>query len=231
MATATIEIWRFDPTRDAEPRPQRFEVPAEDGATVLQALMHVYEELDSSLAFRCGCRYQYCGLCALEVDGHAVLSCITPLKDGQVLKPLRHLPVARDLLVDRAWVFERMRSLELYIPEPPVVEMPEQFFEPEEHKHLMRCTECLACLASCPHYDSGDDSFGGTYTFVKLAQLHFDPRDHIDRVGQARALGIERCVTCRSCKCPVGVLAWKYATSVLLEGTIKASRLEQSSSA
>lgn len=217
MAKVTIEIWRYDPAHDEGPRPQRFQVPTEKGATVQQALMYIYEELDSTLAFRCGCRYRYCGLCSLEVNGKPGLACLTPLRDGQVLRPLPQLPVLRDLVVDRTWVFDNMRNLQLYIPEMPYAEVPEQIFEPEEHKQLMQCTECLSCMASCPHYDYRDSSFGGTYTFVKLAQLHFDPRDKTDRVAQARALGIDRCATCRSCKCPLGVPAWKSATSVLLK--------------
>ncbi len=114
-------------------------------------------------------------------------------------------------------MFERVRDLQLYIPETPGAGMAEQFFEPEAHKQLMQCTECLACMALCPHYDHRDSSFGGTYTFVKLAQMHFDPRDGTDRVGQARALGIEICATCRGCRCPVGIPAWKGATAVLLK--------------
>src|SRR3989304_6098907 len=191
MAKVTIEIWRYDPTQEKEPRPQRFEVPTEKGATVQQALRYISEELDATLAFRCGCRYRYCGLCSLLVDGKPGLACLTPLKDGQVLKPLPHLPVLRDLVVDRAWVFDNMRNLQLFIPEMQYEELPERIFEPEEHKQLMQCTECLACLATCPYYDYRDASFGGTYTFVKLAQLHFRPRDQADRVAQAQQLGIE----------------------------------------
>lgn len=213
----TIEVMRYDPTQNGEPRPQRYEVPAEEGATVLQALMHIYEEQDSSLAFNFGCRYRYCGLCALEVNDKPCLSCLTPLQDGQVIKPLRHLPVLRDLVLDRAWVFDSMRDLQLFIPEMPYEELPERIFEPQEHRHLMQCTECLICLATCPHYDYREPSFGGTYTFVKLAQMHFDPRDQTDRVSQAQLLGIERCATCRKCQCPVGVPAWKSATAVLLK--------------
>src|SRR3990172_8989174 len=141
MATVTIEISRYDPTQDKQPRPQRFQVPTEKGATVQQALMYIYEELDSSLAFRCGCRYRYCGLCALEVDDKPCLACLTPLKDGQVLKPLRHLPVLRDLVVDRSWVFDNLRRLQLYIPEMPYGAVPEQIFQPEERKQLPQRTE------------------------------------------------------------------------------------------
>jgi succinate dehydrogenase/fumarate reductase iron-sulfur protein len=219
MDTVSIEVMRYDPTQDREPRAQRYKVPTEKGATVLQALMHIYEEQDSSLAFGFGCRYRYCGLCALEVDDKPCLSCLTPLKDGQVIKPLRHLPVLRDLVVDRAWVFDAMRNLQLFVPEMQYEELPERVFEAKEHRQLMQCTECLICQATCPYYDYRDASFGGTYTFVKLAQLHFDPRDQTDRVAQAQQLGIERCAACRKCQCPVGIPAWKSAISVLLKET------------
>ncbi|MBI3933368.1 MAG: hypothetical protein HY316_01665, partial [Acidobacteria bacterium] len=146
-------------------------------------------------------------------------SCTTPLKDGQVIKPLRHLPVLRDLVVDRSWVFDTMRDLQLFVPETPYEQLPERVFEAKEHRQLMQCNECLICQATCPHYDHRDGSFGGTFTFVKLAQQHFDPRDQTDRVAQARELGIERCASCRKCQCPLGIPAWKSATSVLLKET------------
>ena len=222
MDTVTIEILRYDPAQDKKPWPQRFTVPTEPGATVQQALMHIYEELDSSLAFRFGCRYRYCGLCAVEVDDQPCIACLTPLENGQVVKPLGHLPVLRDLVVDRSWVLEKMRDLRLFIPEMPYEELPERIFEPKEHQQLMQCTECLACQSTCPFYDYRDPSFGGTFTFVKLAQLHFDPRDQTDRVAQARELGIERCAECRQCHCPMGIPAWESATAVLLRGEMKA---------
>lgn len=219
MDTVTIGIMRFDPNRDREPWLQRFVVPTEAGATVQQALFHIYDQQDSSLAFGYSCRSRNCGLCALEVNDKPRMACLTPLKDGQVLKPLRHLPVLRDLLVDRSWVFDSMRELQMFVPEPEDQRLPEPVFESQEHQRLMGCTECLACQATCPYYDYRDPSFAGTYTFVKLAQLHLDPRDRIDRVAQARELGIERCASCQRCVCIMGVPAWRSATSVLLKAS------------
>lgn len=218
MDTVTIKVMRHDPSQGGEAQLRQYEVPTEKGATVLQALMHIYEEQDSSLAFNFGCRYRYCGLCSVEVDDKPCLACVTPLQEGQVIKPLRHLPVLRDLLLDRTLVFDTMRNLELFVPESPAKDLPDQAFESNEHRQLMQCTECLICQAACPEYDHRDRSFGGTYTFVKLAQLHFDPRNQTDRVAQAQQLGIERCATCRKCYCPIGIPAWKSATAVLLEG-------------
>ena len=54
--------------------------------------------------------------------------------------------------------------------------------------------------------DQEKRSFGGPLTFVKLAQLHFDPRDSEDRRAQAKALGVGTCRSCQTrCACPIGV--------------------------
>ena len=88
---------------------------------------------------------------------------------------------------------------------------------PEAYAELADCTECLACMAGCPSFDLDDGSFGGPLAFVKLAQLHFDPRDGEDRRAQAKALGLATCPSCESrCTCPVGVPIYRAAIEPLL---------------
>ncbi|MGE5576918.1 MAG: 4Fe-4S dicluster domain-containing protein [Syntrophothermus sp.] len=79
----------------------------------------------------------------------------------------------------------------------------------------MACTECLCCLAACPRYHYEDPSFGGPYLFVKLAQLHSDPRDAADRRKQAWEMGIGECEGCGKCYCPNGVDIFKKAIGPL----------------
>ena len=38
-----ITVTRFDPSQDASPYEQSFEVPYRDNITALEALMHIYE--------------------------------------------------------------------------------------------------------------------------------------------------------------------------------------------
>ena len=69
----------------------------------------------------------------------------------------------------------------------------------------------------CPRFDLQDRGFGGPLSFVKLAQLHFDPRDSRDRRAQAKALGVRSCLSCRPrCSCPVGVPIYRAAIEPLL---------------
>jgi succinate dehydrogenase/fumarate reductase iron-sulfur protein len=214
---ARIRVQRWDPERGGQPALVTYEVPMEEGATVLGALLHVYEANDSSLALRFACRNVACGLCAVDVDGRPRLACTTPLKDGMTIRPLRRLPVARDLSVERDWILPLLERLALYPPAAPSAsEWPAAFAVPKEHTQLSSCIECLICLASCPSYEHGRDDLGGPYHFVKLAQMHWEPRNMIDRRAQAAGLAIGRCSECRRCRCPLGVPIQKAAIAPLM---------------
>jgi succinate dehydrogenase/fumarate reductase-like Fe-S protein len=105
-------------------------------------------------------------------------------------------------------------------------ELPATFEVPPAYEDLAKCTECPACLATCPSFDVGnlgnpDDperpGFGGPLTFVKLAQLHLDPRDSEDRRAQAKTLGVGTCLSCQTrCSCPIGVRIYSSAIEPML---------------
>lgn len=211
-----ISIKRHDPERGGEPVWADYEIPEGDRTTVLEALMHIYEHQDPTLAFRFGCRFNKCGLCAVEVNGRPRMGCFTDVKDGMKIGPLRGMPVVRDLVIDRAAYFDALRVLELYIPEQGDLEEPQVLRQSEEHKKLLSCVECLACNATCPAYDFEKKPLAGPYVLVKLAQLHFDPRDATDRRRQAAALGLGDCPECRKCHCINGIDIRKLAIDVLV---------------
>lgn len=200
-----ISIRRHDPQSGLEPRWDDYTVPSGDRTTVLEALAHVYENLDPTLAFASGCRFGSCGLCAVEVNGQPRMACSARLKNRARIAPLRGMPVLRDLVIDRAAFFDGLRELRLFIEERSPSDEPEVLKVPELHGRLAACVECLACNSTCPSYDSEKDPLVGPYLAVKLAQLHLDPRDTIDRRKQAQDLGLGRCADCRRCYCIRGI--------------------------
>ena len=216
--TITISVERSDREGGREPVLEAHEVPMDEGATVMGALLHIYETSESNLAFRCGCRNRDCGLCAVDVNGKPRLACITQLKTGMVIRPLRRLPVARDLMIDRRWIMPFLERFDLFVGDGGLREWPARLSVPGEHARLAGCTECLSCLAACPSFESGRDDLGGPYHFVKLAQLHWDPRDSADRHAQAAQLGIARCAGCRKCACPLGIPIYRAAVAPLAGG-------------
>ena len=211
----TISVERSDPEAGREPVLETYEVPMGHGATVMSALLHISETSESNLAFRCGCRNRNCGLCAVDVNGKPRLACITPLRKGMVIRPLRKLPVARDLMIDRRWIIPFLTRFDLFVREGGLGDWPPRLSAATEHARLAACAECLSCLATCPSFEPGRDDVGGPYHFVKLAQLHWDPRDGVDRRAQAARLGIARCAACRKCACPLGIPIYRAAVAPL----------------
>ena len=213
-----ISIRRYDPDKGEESVWVDYEVPAGERTTVLEALMHIYENRDPTLAFRFGCRFDKCGLCAVEVNGKPRMACYTEVTGGMKIGPLAGMPVVRDLVIDRTAYFEALRELELYIPEQGEAREPRVMQQREEHKKLLSCVECLACNATCPGYDFEKNPLLGPYVFVKMAQLHFDPRNEIDRRKQALDLGLGACAECRKCYCIHGINIRKQVVQMLLGG-------------
>lgn len=211
----TISIQRYNPETDAEPKWVEYSVPAEDGATVMSCLQYIYENEDSTLAFRQGCRFHSCGLCALMVNGKPKMACAAKAKDQMKVAPLKGMTVVRDLVTDRSAFFEKLRQLDIFIPEQKTASTPVKIFETKNHVDLLKCLECLACNATCPEFVSNSDLFPGPYIFVKLAQLHFDPRDEINRKQQAAQLGIQKCADCSKCICINGIGIYKQAIDIL----------------
>lgn len=237
MEQVTITLRRYDPDTGVE-RLESHRVTAEPGATVLEALLEIYAATDSTLAFDFGCRYGRCGLCAVTVNGHPQLSCETRLRDGQVVEPLAKFPVLRDLVVDRTGLPPDVCRCGAYLQmgdgagdelpagapgngagagDGPATPAP-VLLEPKDRRLLAVCNECLACTAGCPEYRAAgpDDPFPGAMLFGRLALLAMDPRDIADRVQEARALGLERCLTCSGCRCPQGVPVWSRGVRYLL---------------
>src|SRR5258708_28521215 len=102
--TIALEVTRYTPERDKEPRFETFEVPLRKEWVVLDALNYVKDKVDGSLSFRWSCRMGVCGSCGMMVNGEPKLTCATFLTDyapGPVrVEPLKNFPVIRDLIIE-----------------------------------------------------------------------------------------------------------------------------------
>lgn len=89
-------------TNPAETQYQDFQLRYEEGISVLDALMRLRREQDSSLAFRYACiSANVCKECVILVDGEKEYACTTRLRPGRmVLEPLPGKPLLRDLVTD-----------------------------------------------------------------------------------------------------------------------------------
>ena len=99
-----LKIYRWNPDDEANPRVDTYTIDADDcGPMVLDALIKVKNEVDSTLTFRRSCREGICGSCAMNIDGQNTLACTKGLDDvkGDIaIYPLPHVPVIKDLVPD-----------------------------------------------------------------------------------------------------------------------------------
>ena len=84
------------------PRFDEFEVPFEDGMSVLDALRWIRVHRDSTLAIRYSCiNANACKTCMALVDGEVEYTCIAKLLPGIVtVEPLPKRRLIRDLVTD-----------------------------------------------------------------------------------------------------------------------------------
>jgi succinate dehydrogenase/fumarate reductase-like Fe-S protein len=88
--------------RDEPLRYEDFEVPYEEGMSVLDALRWVRSHRDSTLAIRYSCiNANACKTCMALVNGDVEYTCVAKLVPGTVtVEPLPKRPLIRDLVTD-----------------------------------------------------------------------------------------------------------------------------------
>ncbi|MFQ5914658.1 MAG: 2Fe-2S iron-sulfur cluster-binding protein [Nitrospinota bacterium] len=93
----TVKVERYNPEVDSEPYLQDYEVPIEEGWSLLNVLAYIYEELDPSVCYYGSCRVGKCVACHVKVDGKTRLAC-TELaqRNDMTLQPL---PTVRETFI------------------------------------------------------------------------------------------------------------------------------------
>ena len=95
-----VNVYRFDPNVDVEPRYQEFSMPYEMGLSVLNVLQFIFENIDPSLSFYYSCRIGKCNGCLMMVNDRPTRTCTTPAQLKMTIEPLKGFSVIKDLVVD-----------------------------------------------------------------------------------------------------------------------------------
>jgi succinate dehydrogenase / fumarate reductase iron-sulfur subunit len=210
----TFRIYRFNPEKDSHPHYQEYSVDLPAGSTVLDALRHIKDTQDGTLAFRRSCRHGICGSCGMVINGVNRLACetqISSLRSKKIeVEPLRSFPVVRDLVTDMTPFYDRYETIRPFLVEtksPPTDR--ERLQTPEDRKKLDGAYECIlcgCCTSSCPSFWA-DTEFLGPAALLKAYRFVFDSRDQ-DMGERLRIVndkhGLWRCHTIFNCveACP-----------------------------
>ncbi len=180
-----FHIYRYDQDSGENPRLDSFEVDEEScGPMVLDALIKIKNEVDSSLTFRRSCREGVCGSCAMNVDGTNILACTKPIAEikGDVkIYPLPHMPVVKDLVADLSVPYAQYASIKPWMQtKTPASPGKERLQSPEERAELdglWECVLCFCCQTSCPSYWWNGDRYLGPAVLLQAYRWIADSRD------------------------------------------------------
>jgi fumarate reductase iron-sulfur subunit len=184
--TVVIEVSRYSPESNSEPKLEKFEVPFHKEWVVLDALNYIKDKVDGSLTYRWSCRMGICGSCGMMVDGEPKLTCATFLssyagkRKPVRVEPLRYFPVIRDLVTEMSDFMAKLRTVMPWLirKEPPpaqgeFLQTPQQL---ENYKQFSMCINCTLCYAACPVYGL-DPVFVGPAAIALAQRYNLDSRD------------------------------------------------------
>ena len=213
----TFRIYRWDPDSGETPRIDSYEIDLDKcGPMVLDALIKIKNETDSTLTFRRSCREGVCGSCAMNIDGTNTLACtkfIDEVKGDVKIYPLPHMPVIKDLVPDLNVPYAQYRSIEPWLQadtQPPTTERRQSPEEREKLDGLWECILCFCCQTSCPSYWWNGDRYLGPAILLQAYRWIADSRDEaagkrLDNLDDPFRLF--RCHTIMNCTntCPKGL--------------------------
>ena len=184
---------------------------------VLDALIHIKDDIDPTLTFRRSCREGICGSCAMNMDGKNGLACTTAIEDirGDVqITPLPHMEVVKDLVPDMTHFYAQYASIQPWLksasPEPSGKERLQSPEDRSKLDGLYECILCACCSTSCPSYWWNSDRFLGPAILLQAYRWLADSRDEAtgERLDQLEdPFRLYRCHTIMNCAnvCPKGL--------------------------
>jgi succinate dehydrogenase / fumarate reductase iron-sulfur subunit len=216
--TKSFKVYRWSPDDGENPRVDEYVIDLDAcGPMVLDAIIHIKNNVDSTLTFRRSCREGICGSCAMNIDGTNTLACTKPIEDisGSVnIYPLPHMEVVKDLVPDLSKAYAQYASIEPWLKTesatPPDRERLQSPEDRAELDGLYECILCFCCSTSCPSYWWNGDKYLGPAILLQAFRWIADSRDEatgerLDNLEDPYRL--YRCHTIMNCTntCPKGL--------------------------
>ena len=215
--TRRFKVYRWSPDEGGNPRVDSYDVDMDScGPMVLDALIKIKNETDSTLTFRRSCREGICGSCAMNIDGTNTLACTQAIDDirGDVkIYPLPHLKVVKDLVPDLNEAYAQLASIEPWlktVSAPPERERLQSEEDRARLDGLWECILCFCCATSCPSYWWNGDRYLGPAVLLQAYRWIADSRDEMtgERLDDLQdPFRLYRCHTIMNCTktCPKGL--------------------------
>ncbi|MEM7169925.1 MAG: succinate dehydrogenase iron-sulfur subunit [Pseudomonadota bacterium] len=212
--TKAFHVYRWNADDGENPQVDTFHVDLDScGPMVLDALIKIKNEIDSTLTFRRSCREGVCGSCAMNIDGTNTLACtkyISEINGDVKIYPLPHMAVVKDLVPDCNQIYAQYASIEPWLKTDTPAPERERLQSHDERVKLdglWECILCFCCSTSCPSYWWNGDRYLGPAVLLQAYRWIADSRDEAtgDRLDQLEdPFRLYRCHTIMNCTrtCP-----------------------------
>jgi succinate dehydrogenase / fumarate reductase iron-sulfur subunit len=214
----SFRVYRWNPDSGENPHLDTYEIDLDAcGPMVLDALIKIKNEIDSTLTFRRSCREGICGSCAMNIDGTNTLACtkaIDEIKGDARVYPLPHMQVVKDLVPDMNRFYAQYASIKPWMqtqtPPPPDRERLQSKEDRALLDGLYECILCACCSTSCPSYWWNPDRYLGPAALLQAYRWIADSRDEFagERLDELEdPFRLYRCHTIMNCTktCPKGL--------------------------
>jgi fumarate reductase iron-sulfur subunit len=185
---------------------KEYEVAMQD-CTLLALLNEIKTNQDATLTYASGCRSSVCGSCSMRVNGREVLACGYKVQEGDLIEPLKNVPLIRDLVVDmdkalsfnakaKAWQSSLSKDISLTQ-------------EDEKRNEIQSdCILCGSCYSACPVY-AVNEEFLGPFSLTRVWKYVSDTREASPeaKLETIQSNGVWDCTLCNECTlvCPQSI--------------------------
>jgi len=213
-----VEVYRWEPDTGENPKVDIYNIDLDKcGPMVLDAIIKIKDEVDTTLSFRRSCREGICGSCSMNINGKNTLACTKAIRDikGTIkIYPLPHMSVVKDLVPDMTHFYAQYASIKPWVETTTAAPQDSERLQSKEDRvkldGLYECILCACCSTSCPSYWWNSDRYLGPAILLQAYRWIIDSRD--ENTG-ARLDELEdpfklyRCHTIMNCTdtCPKGL--------------------------
>jgi len=220
FATQAFNVYRYDPESQKKPSLQTYDIELEKcGPMILDALLYIKDNMDTTLALRRSCREGICGSCSVNINGANTLAClayIEPSDQPITILPLPHAYVVKDLVPDLTNFYNQYKSIEPWLQRTGAAKSDDvvEHYQSKDDRELLdglyECILCACCSTSCPSYWWNPEYYLGPAVLQQAYRWVIDSRDDMtdnrlswlnDTMKLYRCHGIMNCTAC----CPKGL--------------------------
>ncbi len=200
-----VAIWRGDASGGSL---HTYQVPYFQSQTILDVVSWVQRYREPGLAYRFACRVGMCGSCAMMVNGRPMWTCRTHVDreitkaNSLTIKPLRNLPVIRDLACDMHEFFTKWQKAEgRFYPTKTRHDAIEAISPRSKQREIAdqatECINCAICYAACDVV-TNNKKYHGPAALNRAWSLMNDERDGARAIRLTATGGGGGCHNCHS---------------------------------